>query len=80
MYIHVKIRFQYWHLGDEYMVCLYFNEALALYKRLIFKSVSQNFIVDMEKEIVILQTARINICVLNTKVFSFKFLLHFENM
>lgn len=54
MYNHVKIRFQYWHLGDENMVYLYFNEVLALYKMLIFKSVSQNFIVDMEKEIVIL--------------------------
>lgn len=54
MYIHVKIRFQYWHLGDENMVYLYFNEVLALYKLFIFKSVSQNFIVDMEKEIVIL--------------------------
>lgn len=36
------------------MIYLYFNEILALYKMLIFKSVSQNFSVDKEKEIVIL--------------------------
>ena len=35
-------------------IYLYFNEILAPYKMLIFKSVGQNFSVNMEKEIVIL--------------------------